>query len=146
MFEELKFLTEIRGNPNQRYPSTTNDHAMPILSKVMEIAIKQIGEDEVSNLSLVIEIMNYVEEEKMFMVGTLEVDVLMHIVENVIKLPLTGGKMLGLKCVHYAAENRLNGALKMANMFTKHFLNLEKTEKADLNLLFAHDTEWTNLE
>ena len=125
---------------------SSNQHAIPIFNKIIETAIKQINEDEVADFSLVVDIMNFSQEQQTSLMGSIEPDLLMQIVRAVIKLPLTGGKKLGLECVTYAAENRYESALTMANMITKHFTNLEKIEKSQLNQLFAHETEWTNID
>ena len=125
---------------------SSNQHAIPIFNKIIETAIKQINEDDVADFSLVVDIMKYSQEEQTSLMGSIDPELLMQIVRAVIILPLTGGKKLGLECVNYAAENRYESALTMANMITKHFSNLEKIEKSQLNQLFAHETEWTNID
>ena len=143
MFDEIRFISERRSKV---LPLSQNLHAAGILSKTMDLAIKQIEIDEVADFSLVVDIMNFTQENITSLNGTLDSEVLLRIVQTVTSLPLTGGKALGLQCVHYAAENRCEQALEMANMVVKHFTNLEKAEMAQLNQLFAHQTEWTNLE
>ena len=142
VFEEIKHDSEKKF---RAIPLSSNQHVMPLFSKIMETAIKQINEEEVADFSLVVDIMNFTEDNVTSFDSTLDPDVLKRIVQTIIKLPITGGKTLGLKCVSYAAENRFEDAMNMGTMIVNHFSDLQQAEKSQLNQLFGHEIEWTNV-
>ena len=79
------------------------------------------------------------------LVGTLNADLLTRIVQTIVEVPLPVGREVALTCVYYAAENRLPEASEMVKLILVHFSSFDEVEKKQLNQLFAHDTEWTNL-
>ena len=96
------------------------------------------------DLDLVITIIKFSREEITSLVGSLNPEVLKKILQTIVDVPLPGCRKLGLDCVYYAAENRYPEAMKMASIL-KHFSEFDEAEKAHLNQLFSHDTEWTNM-
>ena len=100
--------------------------------------------DDVVDLDLVTAVVNFSREEITSLTGTLNPEILMKIVQTIVDIPLPGCRKLGLNCVYYAAENRLPDASKMASVL-KQIFAFDEVEKAQLNQLFAHETEWTNM-
>ena len=54
-------------------------------------------------------------------------------------------KNSAVDCVVFAAEQQLPESLAMAQKLSSAF-ELDRVEKNQLNLLFAHQTEWTKLD
>ena len=140
MFEEIVKTANYR-----QFPLSSNLHAIPICNHILDLSIRKVERDEVADYGCVKRVINFSRDQVTTLVGTLNADVLIAIVKTIVELPLPGGREVGLNCVYYAAENRLPEANKMAKLILEHFENFDEVEKKQLNQLFAHETEWTNL-
>ena len=109
------------------------------------MAIQKSSEDTVVDFDLVKNVIGFSQDNITSLPGTLNGDILLKIVEKVVEFPLPGGRELGLTSVYYAAENRLPEALQIANTLLKEFTDFDEKEKKQLNQLFAHERQWTNL-
>ena len=130
----------------RQYPLARNTHAIPICNAVLDLAIKKGEGDEVADFLCVQEIINFCRDRITTLAGTLNSGVLINIMEVAAELSPPGGKETALNCVMYAAENRDPDALKMAKILLENIDDLSEIEKAQLNQLFSHETEWTNLK
>ena len=150
MFEEIKKTAQPRSEYSKprfqkRYSLSSNTNAIPIFNHIVDLAIRTSSEDTVVDFDLVKNVIGFSQDNITSLPGTLNGDILLKIVEQVVEFSLPGGRELGLTSVYYAAENRLPEALQIANTLLKEFTDFDEKEKKQLNQLFAHERQWTNL-
>jgi hypothetical protein len=87
-------------------------------------------------------VVGFCRQEVTRLVGTLSGSTLTAFLETMIEAK---EKQAAVDSAVYSAEQRLPEALEMAQRLVKSF-ELDDVEKNQLNLLFAHETEWTKLE
>ena len=129
----------------RKFPLSRNIHAIPIFNHILEIYIRKVGEDEIADFNCARHVLQFCRDQVTTLVGTLDAEVLLRIVQTVVQLSHLDARKLALNCVCYAAENRLPEANKMVKVLLEKFSNFDEVEKKQLNQLFAHETEWINL-
>ena len=140
MFEDVKWQATRKMSPLSR-----NKNAIPIFNHVLDLSIRICENGEVADFNLVKELIDYSRYNITSLPGTLSSEVIMRVVKTVVDASVPGGRELGLLCVYYAAENRFSNAKNIADILLKYSSTFDETEKRQLNQLFAHETEWTNL-
>ena len=109
---------------------------MPLCNNVLNIALKYRDDQ------LAMKVVAFCRQEVTRLVGSLEGSAL----EQFLDIMITNDeKNSAVDCVIFAAEQRLPESLSMAKRLTVSFV-LDDVEKNQLNLLFAHEIEWTKLE
>ncbi len=92
-----------------------------------------------NDLALAMKIVAFCRQEVTRLVGNVDGDLLNKFIDAMISIE---EKSSAVDCVVYAAEQRMPQALVMGQKLTSAF-TLDEVEMNRLNLLFAHEIEWT---
>ena len=119
-----------------RLPLSQNTWASGLCNDVLAVALKY------SDDQLAMKVVAFCRREVTRLVGSLDGASLENFLDAMIRRE---EKNSAVDCVVFAAEQRLPESLSMAKKLSSSF-NLDSVEKNQLNLLFAHEMEWTKLE
>jgi hypothetical protein len=128
IFNELSTTVDYK-----QYPLTANKEAVALCNCTLSIALTH------NDLPLAMKIVAFCRQEVTRLVGNIDGDLLEKFIDAMIS---NEEKSSAVDCVIYAAEQRMPRALVMGQKLMSAF-SLDDVEMNRLNLLFAHEIEWT---